>query len=141
MTNRERLERRGHEHAAPDLGLNVEVIGDHHVVDDGLENLVDFTFRRDQADLLQAVNYIGFGLALPCPLGFNGGSILCFLTLVLDRLRSIDGDFGELRVAAEVLQVVAPKPCLRLVIQRLTQTILEIRLFGINQRRQPNARA
>src|SRR5208282_2943010 len=45
----------------------------------------------------------------------------------------------ELRVAAEILQVVAPEPRLRLVIKRLTQAIFEDGLLGINQRRQPDS--
>jgi hypothetical protein len=54
-------------------------------------------------------------------LGFDGRSILGLLTLVLNRLLGLDGDLGELRVAAEILQVVAPEPGLRLVIKRLTE--------------------
>src|SRR5258708_33048976 len=141
MANGEGLERRGQQHAALDLGLNVEVIGDHHVVDDGVEHLVDSAFRRDQADLLQAVNHVDLSLTFPGALGFDGGSVLGFLTLVLDRLRSVNGDLGELRTAAEILQVIAPEPRLRLVMERLTNTVFEIGLLGINKRRQPHAGA
>ena len=121
--------------------MNVEVIGDHHVIDDGLEHLVDFALRRDQADLLQAINHVDLSLPFPGALGFDGGSVLGFLTLVLDRLRSVDGDLGELRAAAEILQVIAPEPRLRLVMERLTDTVFEIGLLGINKRRQPHAGA
>src|ERR1700726_949802 len=141
MANCEGLERRGKQHAAPDLGLNVEVIGDHHVVDDGLEHLVDLALRRDQADLLQAVNHVDLSLTFPGALGFDGSSVLGFLTLILDRLRSVDGDLGKLRAAAEILQVVAPEPRLRLVMKRLTDTVFEIGLLGIDKRRQPDAGA
>src|SRR5260370_25101478 len=137
----EGLERRVKQHAAVDLGLDVEVIGDHHVVDEGLEPLVVSAFRRNQSDLLQTVKHIDFGLAFPGALGFDGSSVLGFLTLVLDRLWSVDGDLGELRAAAEILQVVAPKPRLRVVMQRLTNTVFEIGLLGIDKRRQPDARA
>src|SRR5208282_3668340 len=50
---------------------------------------------------------------------------------------SVHRDLSELRVAAEVPQVVTPEPRLRLVIQRLPQSILQIRFFGINHRGQP----
>src|SRR5208282_5175621 len=36
MTNGEGLERRGHQYAAAYVGLNIEVIGDYHNVEDGL---------------------------------------------------------------------------------------------------------
>src|ERR1700730_1542265 len=133
MANGEGLERRGQQHAALDIGLYVEFIGDHHVVDDGLEHLVDFAFRRNQADLLQAVNYVDLSLTFPGALGFDGSSVLGFLTLVLNRLGSVDGDLGELRAAAEILQVIAPEPRLRLVMQRLTNTVFEIGLLGIDK--------
>src|SRR5260370_26546244 len=78
---------------------------------------------------------------LPRALRFDRRSILGFLTLVLDRLRGVDRDLRKLGVAAQILQVVAPQPRLRLVMQLLTHPNLEIRLLGINQRRQPNTGA
>ena len=58
--------------------LNVEVVGDHHVVDHGLQHLVDFAFRREQADLLQAVNHVDFSLTFPGALGFDGVASCAF---------------------------------------------------------------
>ena len=97
------------------LGLNVEVVRDHHVVDDGLQNLVDFAFRSEQSDLLQPVDDVQFSLAFPLALRFDRRGILSLLALVLNGLRSIDRDLGELGVAPQIFQVISPEPRLRFV--------------------------
>src|SRR5882757_10959163 len=108
MADGEGLERRRHQDAALNLGLDVEVVGDHYVVDDGLQDLVDFTFRSEQADLLQAIDHIDLGLAFPGALGLDGACVMRLLTLILYGLRSVYGDVGEFGTAPEGLQGVDP---------------------------------
>ena len=86
VANGERLQRRGQQHAAVHFGLNIEIVGDHHVVDDGLQNLVDLAFGSEQANLLQAIDHVDFGLTFPGTLRFDGRGILRLLALVLHGL-------------------------------------------------------
>ena len=75
----ERFQRRGQQDARADFGVSMfEIVGDDQIVDDRLQNLVDFAFRRDQANLLQALDGVVFRLALP-------------QTLALDRRRILGG--------------------------------------------------
>src|SRR5712664_13796 len=108
------------------LGLNVEVVRDHHVIDDGLQDFVDLTFRGEQADLLKAINHVDLGLPFPGALGFNGARVLRLLTLILYRLRRVHSDICELRTTPKILQVITPQTSLRLVVNILSNAILEV---------------
>ena len=68
----ERFQRRGEQYTATDIALQIDVIGDHQVVDHGQEDLIHVAGRRQQTDLLQALNRVIFSLALPHALGDHG---------------------------------------------------------------------
>ena len=65
MTQRERLQRRRHHHAALHVRLDVEIVRHFQVVDDHLQRLIDFALRRHQSQPLQAVGDVVFGFAVP----------------------------------------------------------------------------
>src|ERR1700719_829390 len=77
----------------------------------------------------------------PRALRFYGRRVLGFLTLILQTLRVVHRNLGKLGIAVEIFQVISPKPRLRLVMQSLPDTVLQVRLLGIDQRGKPDARA
>src|SRR5258706_10765804 len=101
------------------LGLNIEVVGDHHVVADGLQDLIDLAFRSEQADLLESIDDVDLSLAFPGALGFDGSCVLRFLALILYRLRRVDGDVGKFGTPPKIFQVVTPQTGLRFVMNGL----------------------
>src|SRR5689334_2784085 len=116
---------------AMDLGINVEVVGDLEVVDDGFQDLINVSRGREQADLLQALKRIVFRLSLPLALSLEGGSILRGIALIAYCLRRVDEDLGELLIVSEVLEVITPQPGLGLEMKRRAHAVLHIRLFGV----------
>ncbi len=76
VSHGEALDRRGQQDAAADFGLNVDVIGDFQVIDDRVEDAVDFTGSGQQAAALQALDDVVFGLTLPGALGRHGRQVL-----------------------------------------------------------------
>ncbi len=115
----ERLQGRGQQDAAVDVSLQVDVVGDQQIVDDGSQNLVDFSRRSEQADFLQALDGVLFRLPFPHALGHDGSGVGGGFALVLHRLRRIDQNLGELLVLAQAFQVIAPEAGLRLEVQSL----------------------
>ncbi len=88
-------------HAAVNFRLDIEIVGDFEVVDDRLENLVNFSRRRQQTGSLQAVEHVDFGLMLPFALGFDRGAVFLFCArLILNGIGGLDGEFAELFLVA-----------------------------------------
>ena len=54
VADRERLERRGQQDPGVQRPFKAQLVGDDEVVEDGLEDLVRFAFRREQADRLES---------------------------------------------------------------------------------------
>jgi len=65
------------------VSLQVNVVGDQQIVDNRRENLVDLAGRRQQANLLQAVYGVFFGLLFPHALGDNRRGIGSRGTLII----------------------------------------------------------
>ena len=61
--------------AAVNVALQIDVVGDQQIVDDGRQNFVDFAGRREQANFLQAIDGIVFGLLFPHALGHDGSGV------------------------------------------------------------------
>ena len=47
VAHAEGFERRSQQHAAANRARQIDIVRDHHVVDHGLQNLVDFAFRSE----------------------------------------------------------------------------------------------
>ena len=92
VTDSEGFESRSHHYTAANIGIDVQIVGDFQVVDDGLANFVDFAFGSDKADALQAVDNVVFRLAIPGTLGLHGSKVVGVLGVILHR--SFDQDFG-----------------------------------------------
>ncbi len=67
--------------------LHIDVIGDQQIVDHGLQDLVHFAGRRQQADFLQTLDGVVFGLALPHALGDHGSRVGGHVALIFYGLR------------------------------------------------------
>ena len=91
-----------------------------------MQNFIHFTFGRNQTDFLESLNRVIFRLPLPHTLSFHRTGILGGLALVAHCLRRIHLNLREFLVAPEVLQVVAPEPCLRLELQPVLRLVLNI---------------
>ena len=76
VAQREGLERRSQQHAAADFRLNVEVVGDFEIVHHGFEHFVHIAAGRQQADALEAIRDVAFGLAVPGALRLNRGQVV-----------------------------------------------------------------
>src|SRR5260370_41637107 len=87
VADSERLERRRQENAAANVSLQVNVVGDQQIVDHGSQNLVDFAGRRQQSNLLKALDGILLRLLFPHTLGDDGGCIGGGSPLVVHLLR------------------------------------------------------
>ncbi len=102
----ERFQGRSHQHAAANFRVEVDVVGDLKVVDDGFQNLVHVTLRRHQANALQAVRDVVFGLAVPGALRLDRRKVIGGLGVVLNR--RLYEDLAEFLLLSGVAKVVAP---------------------------------
>src|SRR5215472_2168659 len=82
MTHAKRLESSGQQNSAAYPRLDVEVIGDFQVVDDRLQNLIDFSRRCYQTLPLQAVSDIDFTHTIPRTLRLNGRVIVAAIRMI-----------------------------------------------------------
>ena len=122
--------------AAVNFRLDVNVVGDFNVVDDGLQNLVHFPWRREQSHTLQAVQHVDFRLVLPFAFRFDRRTILLWCRgLILNRGGRFDRQLAELFFVADVLQVIAPEPGLRLEANVIAEEILQVRFLAEDVRR------
>ena len=118
------------QHTAVDFRLNVEIVGDFDVVDDGFENLVDISRRREQAYALQAVENVDLRLVLPFALGFDRRTILRLRYLILNGVGRLNRQLAEFFLAADVLEVVAPEARLRFESHVAAEEIFQIRFLA-----------
>src|SRR5438552_4865356 len=139
MSNGEGFQRRRQQHSRADLGLDLEVVGDHEIIHHGLQDLVDLTFGREQSDLLQALDRVILSLTLPQPLTLDRNCVLCRIALIM-HLRGIYQNLCKFFVAAEMLQIITPQTCLRFEAQAVRHSIMQIGFFAVNVGRQPEAR-
>src|ERR1700730_12978065 len=79
----EGLKSRSHHDPAANVGIDVQIVSDFQVVDDRFANLVDFAFGGDEADALQAVDYVVFRLTVPGTLGLHGRKVVGVLGVIL----------------------------------------------------------
>ena len=77
VADRERLERRGQQDPGVQRPLDVHLVGDDEVVEDGLEDLVRFALRREQADRLESFEDVRLGLLFPSALAEHGRQLRC----------------------------------------------------------------
>ena len=110
----ERFQWRCQEHAATDIRNNLKVIRDDQVVDDGLQNLVDITYRCNQANFLKMVQRVVFCGALPHALRLNRTGFPGGISLITDRVYL---NFCELLIVFERFRIVAPEACLSFEVQ------------------------
>ncbi len=113
----ERFERGGHQDAAAYFGIDVDVVGDLQVVDDGLQHLVHFALRRHQANALEAIDDVVLGLTVPGALRLNRRKVIGGLGVVVDR--SLHENLAQLFFLRRAAQVIAPQAGLRFEVQLL----------------------
>src|SRR4030088_3474059 len=92
VAHSEGFEGGGHHDPAANVGIDVQIIGDFQVVDDGFANLVDFALGSTEPDALQAVDDVVFRLAVPGTLSLHGGKVVGVLGFILHG--SFDQDLG-----------------------------------------------
>ena len=108
--------------------LEVHLVGDDEVVEDGLEDLVRFTRRREQADRLESFEDVRLGLLFPSALAEHGRQLRRPFVLSATFGSSIQFVVDELVVG--VLSLVSPDSCLALepgLLLRLVTTWRRIR--------------
>ena len=76
MADGEGLESGDHQHAATNFRLDIEIVGDFEIVDDGRKDLFHVSRGRHQAQALHAVHDIVFGLTVPGALGLKRGEVV-----------------------------------------------------------------
>ena len=87
MADGEGFQGRRQQNAAMNVSLQIDVVGDEQVVDDGCQDLVDFAGGREQADFLEPLDGVLFGLLLPHALGYDRSGVSLGVTLIVHRLR------------------------------------------------------
>src|SRR5579883_11538 len=137
VADSEGFQRGSHQDAAAHLGIDVDIIGDLEVVDDGFEDLVDFALGGHQTDAFEAVNNVVFRLAVPGALGLNRGKVVGGLGVVLHG--SLDENLAELLFLGVAVQVVAPEAGLGLEIELLGNGVVQILFLRVDEGRQPQA--
>src|SRR5437667_10589425 len=114
----------------------VEVIGNHEIVHDHLEHLIDVSRPGQQAGLFQPFEDVGFSLALPGAFAGRGRSIRRSLAGILNRVWGIQEHASQLLFASGALQVVTPKASLRPEAKVRPAAVSEGGCFAIHVNRQ-----
>ena len=148
VADRERLERRGQQDPGAQRPLKVQLVGDDEVVEDGLEDLVRFARRREQADCLESFEDVRLGLLFPSALAEHGRQLRGPFGGVGD-IGLVDPDRRQRVGPVGVLSLVSPDPCLALepglplrVRGRLggrLRRAVQIGFFRVDVRRHPHA--
>src|SRR6266849_1971893 len=76
VAHAESLEWGSDQHAGANRARQFDIVGDLQIVDDGLQDFVQFAFRRHQSGALQTFENVVFGLLLPFTLRSERRSIL-----------------------------------------------------------------
>ena len=140
MADRERLERCGEEHSHAGFGLNVQIVGDLKIVDDGVENLIDAARAGNQAGAFEAVENVVFRLALPGAETFDRRRIGNLRALVLNVSR-LNRKVGEL-LGALLGRGVAPEAGERFEVRFVNlHEVRQLGFFAVDFVGQPEVRA
>src|SRR5262249_55147273 len=118
----EAFQRRCQQHAAADLWLNIELVGDLQVVHNSLKDFVQVALGREQADALQLGDDVVGSHLLESALALQRAGILHARRLVFS-VSALDQNVAELRILAPAFGVVAPNARLRFEGQLLRQSI------------------
>src|SRR5260370_109189 len=96
-------------------------------------------FKSSRA--LVAADGVLFCLLLRHALGDDGGCIGGDRALVVDRLRRINQNLGELLILVQTFEVITPEASLRLEVQAFAQSGLEIRFLAVDISWEPRSGA
>ena len=133
----ERLQRSRQKNAAVHFWLDIEVIGDHQVIDHRLQDFVDFSLGSKQTGFFKLLEYVLLRLHLPCALALNRAHVLSGLAVITDGIRVVDQYAGQLFLRHIEFHVVAPEPGLRFEAQLSDHAVFHIRFFAVDVGRQP----
>ena len=113
VSDGERLQRRGQQHAAVNGCVENQAIGDRQIVHHRLEHFVDLAGWSEQRALLEPVQHVVLGFLFPFALAENRRHLLGALGGVT-HAGLVDQNVGELLLLLRALRLVAPKPDLAL---------------------------
>src|SRR6266567_138169 len=114
VSHSERLHWSGEQYPNPHLGLNIQAVRHHQIVDYRLQDLVNLPGGSDQSHILQTIDDIILGFMLPLTFTLKGRGILSFRALILDPLCRIHHDLSEFLVCTGATKRVSPESGLRL---------------------------
>src|SRR5271168_5167553 len=129
VTHAEGFERRREQHACAHRTGQVDVVSDFQIVNDGLKNVVDVAFGREQAGAGEALDDVVFRLLLPFALSLQRRSVLRGGGFIF---HAVDANLREFVVLVALLEVVAPDAGLGLEGQLVLHTRAEVAFFAVN---------